>query len=85
MLVLEFPLHENAGDRCGSKRKVEDACASVDDDQTLRTERVQRADAESEQREPDYFVHLPPRSMCIPRSITPACSDIGALDVQASQ
>ena len=57
---LQLPLHEDAGDRRGAEREVQHAGAAVDDDQALRRERVQRADAQAEQRESDDLVHRPP-------------------------
>ena len=68
VLGLQFPLHEHAGDRGGAEREVQDAGAAVDHDQALGREGVQGADAQSQQREPDDLVHLPPlagRPLCV--------------------
>ncbi len=57
---VQFPLHEDAGDRGRTEREVQHAGAAVDHDQALGGQRVQRADAEAQQRESDDFVHRPP-------------------------
>ena len=60
VLVLQLPLHEDAGDRGRAEREVQHAGAAVDHDQALGCEGVQRADAQAQQRESDDLVHRPP-------------------------
>ena len=59
VLLVQLPLHEDAGDGRCAERKVQDPGAAVDHDQALGGKGVQRADAQTQQRESDDLVHRP--------------------------
>ena len=56
-LVLQLPLDVGADHPDRAEGEVEHARAAVDDHQALRGERVERADPEAQQGEPDDFLH----------------------------
>ena len=55
---VQLPLTNTPAMPMAPMREVQDARAAVDDDQALRGERVQRADAEAEEREPNDLFHV---------------------------
>ena len=56
VFVLQFPLKKDTGNRSCTEREIDDSRSAINNNQTLRTKRVERSDAKPQESELHDFV-----------------------------